>query len=83
MCAGAPLHAYLEEAAEMLTIGHRVRGRRRHLLGAALRHALAFATWRSLSGNGVGRSDAVRLITALVERAATPQRRKAQSGSPA
>ena len=36
----------------------------------ALRHALAFSTWRSLAGNGVRRSDAVKLSTALVEAAA-------------
>ena len=67
--AAAPLHAYLEEAAEILTIGRRVRGRRRQLLGGALRHALAFPTWRSLSTNGLGRSDAAKLIAALVEAA--------------
>ena len=68
----APLHAYLEEAAGILTVGRRVRGRRRQLLGGALRHALAFSTWRSLSANGVGRSDAATLVTALVEGAAAP-----------
>jgi AcrR family transcriptional regulator len=72
--AVAPLHAYLEEAAEILISGRRVRGRRRQLLAGAVRHALAFSTWRSLSTNGIGRSDAVKLITALVEAAATPQR---------
>src|SRR3954466_15413915 len=45
--AAAPLHAYLEEAAEILTVGRQVRGRRRQLLEGALRHALAFSTWRS------------------------------------
>jgi hypothetical protein len=65
--AVAPLHAVLEEAAEVLTAGRRVRGRRRELLKGALRHALAFSTWHSLSTNGIGRSDAVRLSTALVE----------------
>ena len=70
--AVAPLHAYLEEAAEVLTAGRRARGRRRQLLGGALRHALAFSTWRSLSANGIARADAARLVTALVERAATP-----------
>jgi AcrR family transcriptional regulator len=64
--AVAPLEAYLEEAAEILMIGRRARGRRRQLLGGTLRHALAFSTWRSLSANGIGRSDAVRLMTALV-----------------
>jgi AcrR family transcriptional regulator len=72
--AVTPLHAYLEEAAEILTIGHPVRGRRRQLLGRALRHALAFSTWHSLTTNGIGRSDAARLVTALVEAAAAPQR---------
>ena len=81
--AVAPLHAYLEQAAETLTSGRRVRGRRRQLLGGALRHALAFSTWRSLSTNGIGRSDAAKLITALVEGAATPQRRSEQGSSPA
>ncbi len=81
--AVAPLHAYLEEAAEILTIGRQVRGRKRRLLGGALRHALAFSTWHSLSSNGIERSDAAKLISALVERAATPQRRSEQFGSPA
>jgi AcrR family transcriptional regulator len=71
--AVAPLHAYLDEAAEILTAGRRARGRKRALLGAALRHALASSTWRSLSTNGVGRRDAVRLASALVEAAAMPQ----------
>ena len=81
--AVAPLHAYLEEAAEILTIGRQVRGRKRRLLGGALRHALAFSTWHSLSSNGIERSDAAKLISALVERAATPQRRSEQFGSSA
>src|SRR5687768_795124 len=67
--AVAPLQAYLDEAAEILIIGRRVRGRRRQLLRGALRHALAFSTWRSLVTNGIGRSDAAKLITALVEAA--------------
>ena len=71
--AVAPLQAYLEEAAEILTVGRHVRGRRRQLLGGALRHALAFSTWRSLSTNGIERSESVKLITALVEGAATPR----------
>jgi AcrR family transcriptional regulator len=67
--AVAPLQAYLEEAAEVLTIGRKVRGRRRQILRGALRHALAISTWRSLSTNGIGRSDAVKLISALIEAA--------------
>ena len=65
--AVAPLHAYLEEAAEILLVGRRVRGRRRQALRGALRHALAFTTWRSLSTNGIGRADAAKLMTTLVE----------------
>ena len=64
--AVAPLHAYLEEAAEVLAAGRGLRGRRRQLLAGALRHALAFSTWRSLSANGIGRADAVQLMTAIV-----------------
>ena len=65
--AVAPLHAYLEEAAGILAAGWGARGRSRQLMGGALRHALAFSTWRSLWANGLERSDAVRLVSALVE----------------
>ena len=79
--AAAPLHAYLEEAAEILLVGRQVRGRRRQLLGGALRHALAFSTWRSLSANGIGRSDAAKLVAALVAVAATPRQRSSPAGA--
>ena len=68
--AVASLRAYLDEAAEILIGGRQVRGRRRELVRGAVRHALAFSTWRSLTANGIGRSDAARLMGALVERAA-------------
>jgi AcrR family transcriptional regulator len=68
--AVAPFNAHLEEAAELLTVGRGARGRRRQLLTAALRHALAFSTWRSLSANGIAPPDAAKLVTALVEAAA-------------
>ncbi|HTI35363.1 MAG TPA: helix-turn-helix domain-containing protein [Miltoncostaea sp.] len=67
--AVAPLQAYLDEAAEVLAAGRGARGRRRLLLLAALRHAVAFPTWRSLSASGVARADAVALVTALVDAA--------------
>jgi AcrR family transcriptional regulator len=67
--AVAPLHAYLDEATGVLVAGRRARGRRRKLLEGALRHAVAFSTWRSLQANGVARAEAVRLMTALVEEA--------------
>jgi AcrR family transcriptional regulator len=61
----APLQAYLEDAARILAAGRS----RRKVVDAALRHALAFSTWQSLSANGVSRPDAVNLVTALVEAA--------------
>jgi AcrR family transcriptional regulator len=67
--AVAPLDAYLEEAAGVLLAGRRARGRRRQLLAGALHHALAFSTWRSLAAAGIGRADAARLVTGLVETA--------------
>ena len=67
--AVGPLEAYLEEAAAVLAAGRKARGRRRELLGGALRHVLAFSTWRSLSANGIERRDAVRLMAGLVESA--------------
>jgi AcrR family transcriptional regulator len=70
--AVAPLHGYLAEAAEVLLAGRGARGRRRDLLRGALRHALAFSTWQSLAGQGIGRADAARLAGALVEAAAAP-----------
>jgi AcrR family transcriptional regulator len=75
----APLHAYLDEAAEILTVGRGVRGRRRQLLRGAVRHALAFSTWHSLSTNGIGRSDAGKLLTALVEAADGDRRHSSAS----
>jgi AcrR family transcriptional regulator len=73
--AVAPLNAYLDEAADVLVAGRQLRGRRRQLAGGALRHALAFSTWRSLSANGIARPQAVGLMAALVEGAATPEPR--------
>jgi hypothetical protein len=70
--AVGPLHAYLEEAAGVLAVGRPGRGRRRQTLDGALRHALAFSTWHSLATNGIDRSDAAKLVTALVEAAAAP-----------
>jgi AcrR family transcriptional regulator len=65
--AVAPLEAYLDEAVEVLAAGRGARGRRKRLLRSALRHAVAFSTWRSLSTGGASRSDVTNLMTALVE----------------
>ena len=70
--AVAPLHAFLDQAAEVLTVGRTLRGRRRRLLRAALGHVVAFSTWRSLTHSGIERSEATTLATALVEAAADP-----------
>ena len=78
--AVVPLHAYLEEAAEILAVGRPVRGRRRHLLVGALRHALAFSTWRTLTASGIARASAAMLVTALVEAAATHDRTPSSDG---
>lgn len=66
----APLNDYLDEAVEVLAAGRGARGRRRELLRGALRHALSFSTWHSLSANGVARADGVRLSAGLVQTAA-------------
>jgi len=71
--AVAPLHAYLEQAAEVLTVGRTLRGRSRLLLAAALGHAIDFSTWRSLTSAGITRSEATDLAAALVEAAANPR----------
>lgn len=52
--------------------GHGLRGRRRTLTEAALHHALALETWRSLTASGLSRREAVRLLTGLVGLAAEP-----------
>jgi AcrR family transcriptional regulator len=70
-----PLEAYLAEAAEILAAGRPARGRRRRVLAAALRHAVDFQMWRSLAANNsIARTEAVELVTALVEAAAAPRR---------
>jgi len=73
-----PLEGFLAEAAEILAAGRPARGRRRHVLAAALRHAVDFHTWRSLTASdAIGRTEAVELVTALVEAATAQQRRAA------
>ena len=73
-----PLQDYLAEAAATLAAGWPTRGRRRRVLAAALRHATAFQTWRSLTANNrVTRAEAAHLSTALVEAAAASPRRAA------
>ena len=55
--------------------GHGLRGRRRARTEAALRHALALETWRSLTASdGMTPSEAVRLMSGFVRQAAEPGR---------
>ncbi|MFO7573226.1 MAG: helix-turn-helix domain-containing protein [Gaiellaceae bacterium] len=72
----APFADYLAEAVEVLATGWPARGRRRHVLTAALRHTIDFTTWHSLvADDRITRKEAVALVTALVESAGAAQRR--------
>ena len=73
-----PFEDYLAEAAEILAADWPASGRRRRVLAAALRHAVDFQTWRSLTAdNQITRTEAVELVTALVEAAAATRHRAA------
>ncbi len=67
----APFRAFVEDAARALGAGWGTRGRRRAVVAAAARHAVDFATWRSLAGGrGITRAQAVELAAAMILRAA-------------
>lgn len=58
--------AYFEQSVEVLMIGRRERGARRRRTRAAIGHALAFETWRSLvRRQGLSRDAAVGLVSRL------------------
>ncbi|HVO54591.1 MAG TPA: helix-turn-helix domain-containing protein [Solirubrobacterales bacterium] len=60
------VRAWLAYAAEALLRGRPERGRRRLLARAAIGHALAFETWRSLvREQGLSQEEAVELMVAL------------------
>ena len=67
-----PLQEYLAETAALLADGWGVRGRRRgRMLAAAVAHGVDFGTWQSLArDNHLSRTEAVQLVTALIEAAA-------------
>jgi AcrR family transcriptional regulator len=68
-------HGYLRSIQDDLAAGRRVRGRRAKYVRAAIGHAIAFPTWRSLTHEqGLGNDDAVELMCRLVDDAATPDR---------
>jgi AcrR family transcriptional regulator len=69
--AAAATGAYLEQARAMLMRGRRQRGRHRDRVAAAIGHAMAFPTWRSLvREQELGDEEAVELMASLVETAA-------------
>jgi AcrR family transcriptional regulator len=64
-------HQYLAAAREILVRGRPERGRRRDEARAAIGHALAFASWQSLTGEqGLDNTQAVGLMDGLVRSAA-------------
>jgi AcrR family transcriptional regulator len=68
-------YGYLRLIQDDLTAARRLRGRRARYADAAIGHALAFPTWRSLAREqGLGTEDAVELMCRLVEDAASPAR---------
>lgn len=63
----AAFHLYFAAARDTLVAGRRLRGAARRRTQAAIGHALAFATWKSLvREQGLGDDDAVALMRALV-----------------
>jgi len=67
----APFLAFVEQALDVLSTDWDARGARARLVRTAIRHALAFETWASLTREGgATRPQAVELMRALVERAA-------------
>jgi AcrR family transcriptional regulator len=68
----AGFHGYLSSARDVLMQGRRQRGAARRQTQATIGHALAFATWRSLTlEQGLNDSQAVDLMCRLVEVAGT------------
>jgi AcrR family transcriptional regulator len=65
-------YGYLRVVQDSLMAGRGLRGRAAGRTRAALGHALAFPTWRSLTREqGLGDAEAVALMSVLVEGAAT------------
>jgi AcrR family transcriptional regulator len=62
-------YGYLGAVRHVLAAGRGLRGRRARYVRAAIGHALAFPTWRSLTREqGLGDDDAVELMCCLIER---------------
>jgi hypothetical protein len=70
-------HGYLRTIEDILMAGRGLRGRAARRTRAAIGHALAFPTWRSLTHEqGLADDDAVALMSLLVEGAARAQSRR-------
>jgi AcrR family transcriptional regulator len=70
----ADFYGYLRAIQDILMAGRGLRGRTARRTRAALGHALAFPTWRSLvREQGLADADAVALMCLLVEGAAAPR----------
>ena len=64
----AGYHGYVAAARDLMMRGRSVRGRRRDEARAAVGHALAYTTWRSLTGaQGLTDDQAVALMCAMVK----------------
>jgi AcrR family transcriptional regulator len=60
-------HGYLRTIQDVLMAGRRLRGRAAQRTRAAIGHAVAFPTWRSLTQEqGLSDADAVRLMRRLI-----------------
>jgi AcrR family transcriptional regulator len=76
-----PYRAYLVEARDTLMEGREVPGDDRERVLAAISHALAFSTWRSLTRDeGLADLDAVGLMRALVEVACVASEQRVRCG---
>jgi AcrR family transcriptional regulator len=69
--------ALLARMQAVLMRGRRERGRGRHRVAAAIAHALAFGTWRSLGRDGgLNDSEVIALMAAAVEEAGQSGQRR-------
>jgi AcrR family transcriptional regulator len=63
----AAFRAYFNAARDTLMAGRKLRGASRRRTQAAVGHAIAFSTWKSLvREQGLGEADAAKLLCALV-----------------
>jgi AcrR family transcriptional regulator len=72
----AAFRGYFAAARDTLMAGRKIRGATRQRTQAALGHAIAFSTWKSLvSEQGLSDADAVVLVCALVAATVSPANR--------